>query len=212
MNVSYRGILCGVYFMAIPGSACPPPCMPCRHWVSCWPACTQLRRAEGWGLKRRTATLITSELYFCSVCTLNQCIVSYWNFYYGFSRLCLPSPMHALSALGLLLTSMYTAEEGRGVGSEEEDSHHEMQPHDPEEILLAMERVSIMFDRLAFIFLLPLNLFLLKHRKQNHTTIHDLYTGATPQELVSSEVSHARWWCTPTPLCKFCHNFFLRSE
>ena len=55
--------------------------------------------------------------------------------------------MHAMSALGLLLTSMYTAEEGRGVGPEEDDSHHEMQPHDPEETLLAMERVSIMFDR-----------------------------------------------------------------
>ncbi|XP_041477605.1 huntingtin-like isoform X1 [Lytechinus variegatus] len=63
-------------------------------------------------------------------------------------RLCLPSPMHALSALGLLLTSMYTAEDGRGVSSDDDDIHHEMQPQDPEEVLLAMERVSIMFDRI----------------------------------------------------------------
>ena len=58
--------------------------------------------------------------------------------------------MHALSALGLLLTSMYTAEDGRGVSSDDDDGHHEMQPQDPEEILLAMERVSIMFDRSVF--------------------------------------------------------------
>ncbi|XP_030848870.1 huntingtin [Strongylocentrotus purpuratus] len=63
-------------------------------------------------------------------------------------RLCLPSPMHALSALGLLLTSMYTAEDGRGVSSDDDDIHQQMQPQDPEEILLAMERVSIMFDRI----------------------------------------------------------------
>ncbi|XP_072177779.1 huntingtin-like [Diadema setosum] len=63
-------------------------------------------------------------------------------------RLCLPSPMHALSALGVLLTSMYTAGEGRGSGSEEEGEGHETPPHDPEEMLQAMERVSVMFDRI----------------------------------------------------------------
>ena len=35
-----------------------------------------------------------------------------------------------------------------------------------------------------------------------------LFVGVFFFLLVSSEVSHARWWCTPNPLCKVCHNFF----
>ena len=60
----------------------------------------------------------------------------------------MPSPVHALAALGLLLTSMYTGvlkthQPSDAIGQSQTD--HESR--DPEKLVMAMERVSILFDR-----------------------------------------------------------------
>ena len=74
------------------------------------------------------------------------------NFVFSFliNRLCMPSPVHALAALGLLLTSMYTGilntHKPNGDSTHQSESHH-LESREPEQAVMAMERVSILFDR-----------------------------------------------------------------
>ncbi|KAJ8026358.1 Huntingtin [Holothuria leucospilota] len=65
-------------------------------------------------------------------------------------RLCLPSsPVHALPALGLLLTSSYTREElSRRSYPAGEQPEEDVDSSDPEEFVQALERQSILFDRI----------------------------------------------------------------
>ncbi|XP_033632694.1 huntingtin-like isoform X2 [Asterias rubens] len=62
-------------------------------------------------------------------------------------RLCMPSPLHAMSALGLLLTSMYTQKDKQTQGTDYQ-SERECESHDPESQVMAMERISVLFDRI----------------------------------------------------------------
>ncbi|XP_071827308.1 huntingtin-like isoform X2 [Apostichopus japonicus] len=65
-------------------------------------------------------------------------------------RLCLPSsPVHALPALGLLLTSSYTREElSRRTFPAGDQPDDDVDSSDPEEFVQALERQSILFDRI----------------------------------------------------------------
>ena len=58
----------------------------------------------------------------------------------------MPSPLHAMSALGLLLTSMYTQKDKQTQGTDYQ-SERECESHDPESQVMAMERISVLFDR-----------------------------------------------------------------
>ncbi|XP_013398873.1 huntingtin [Lingula anatina] len=71
-------------------------------------------------------------------------------------RLCLPSPQRALAALGLMLTCMYAGKQGDqytpSVHSETtffiELPAEVPIPQDPESLIVAMERVTVLFDRI----------------------------------------------------------------
>ncbi|XP_077992227.1 huntingtin-like [Glandiceps talaboti] len=64
-------------------------------------------------------------------------------------RLCMASTHRAMSALGLMLTCMYTAKERE---QKKLESGNQSEPHtashDPEKLLIAMERVTALFDRI----------------------------------------------------------------
>ncbi|XP_071090376.1 huntingtin-like isoform X1 [Haliotis cracherodii] len=71
-------------------------------------------------------------------------------------RLCLPSPQRALAALGLMFTCMYSGKQFDQYSPRPRD---EMEPifsdngfsfvyQDPESLILAMERVTVLFDRI----------------------------------------------------------------
>ncbi|XP_022080674.1 huntingtin-like isoform X2 [Acanthaster planci] len=62
-------------------------------------------------------------------------------------KLCMPSPLHAMSALGLLLTSMYVQKHKQTSGSSDW-SDDTSRSHDPESQVMAMERISVLFDRI----------------------------------------------------------------
>ncbi|XP_019635502.1 PREDICTED: huntingtin-like [Branchiostoma belcheri] len=60
-------------------------------------------------------------------------------------RLCLPSPPRAIAALGLMLTCMYTGKDGGDLSS---DTGSEPTTPDNESLIVAMERVTVLFDRI----------------------------------------------------------------
>ncbi|XP_038046111.1 huntingtin-like [Patiria miniata] len=62
-------------------------------------------------------------------------------------KLCMPSPLHAMSALGLLITSMYV-QKHKQTSESNEQSEDESGSHDPESQVMAMERISVLFDRI----------------------------------------------------------------
>ncbi|XP_071947754.1 huntingtin-like isoform X2 [Antedon mediterranea] len=59
-------------------------------------------------------------------------------------RLCVPSPHYAIPALGLLLTCLYTGEDHQQTDA----STGQLGLQDPERLLVAMERVTVLFDRI----------------------------------------------------------------
>ncbi|XP_029308968.1 huntingtin isoform X8 [Cottoperca gobio] len=61
-------------------------------------------------------------------------------------RVNMPSPHRAMAALGLMLTCMYTGKEKASPASR--PSHSDPQAPDSESIIVAMERVSVLFDRI----------------------------------------------------------------
>ncbi|XP_070540509.1 huntingtin-like isoform X2 [Ptychodera flava] len=64
-------------------------------------------------------------------------------------RLCMASTHRSMSALGLMLTCMYTGRERERQRIESGDqSVQETTSHDPERLLIAMERVTALFDRI----------------------------------------------------------------
>nr|XP_006822985.1 PREDICTED: huntingtin [Saccoglossus kowalevskii] len=64
-------------------------------------------------------------------------------------RLCMASPHRAMSALGLMLTCMYTGKErDQKKDSVTDQSDLDAASHDPERLLIAMERVTVLFDRI----------------------------------------------------------------
>ncbi|XP_053407184.1 huntingtin-like isoform X2 [Mercenaria mercenaria] len=69
-------------------------------------------------------------------------------------RLCLPSPQRSLAALGLLFTCMYSGKqyEGYSPRPREHEAFNMEEPssllQDPESLILAMERVTVLFDRI----------------------------------------------------------------
>uniref|UniRef100_A0A8C3ACA3 Huntingtin n=1 Tax=Cyclopterus lumpus TaxID=8103 RepID=A0A8C3ACA3_CYCLU len=60
-------------------------------------------------------------------------------------RVNMPSPHRAMAALGLMLTCMYTGKEKASPASR---PHSDPQAPDSESIIVAMERVSVLFDRI----------------------------------------------------------------
>ncbi|XP_066278562.1 huntingtin-like isoform X2 [Branchiostoma lanceolatum] len=63
-------------------------------------------------------------------------------------RLCLPSPPRAIAALGLMLTCMYTGKDGGDLGSDTGSGQSEPTTPDNESLIVAMERVTVLFDRI----------------------------------------------------------------
>nr|CAM12495.1 Huntingtin [Branchiostoma floridae] len=63
-------------------------------------------------------------------------------------RLCLPSPPRAIAALGLMLTCMYTGKDGGDTGSDTGSGRSEPTTPDNESLIVAMERVTVLFDRI----------------------------------------------------------------
>ncbi|KAK3095770.1 hypothetical protein FSP39_018831 [Pinctada imbricata] len=68
-------------------------------------------------------------------------------------RLCLPSPQRSLAALGLMFTCMYSGKQRdqfspRPRQSTENVYNFDMVLQDPESLILAMERVTVLFDRI----------------------------------------------------------------
>ncbi|XP_051558828.1 huntingtin-like isoform X3 [Myxocyprinus asiaticus] len=66
-------------------------------------------------------------------------------------RVNMPSPHRAMAALGLMLTCMYTgvaAEEGKEKGSPGLPTDADTAAPDSESVIVAMERVSVLFDRI----------------------------------------------------------------
>uniref|UniRef100_A0A8C9ZM16 Huntingtin n=1 Tax=Sander lucioperca TaxID=283035 RepID=A0A8C9ZM16_SANLU len=68
-------------------------------------------------------------------------------------RVNMPSPHRAMAALGLMLTCMYTGHVGFSSGKEKASpagrpAHSDPQAPDSESIIVAMERVSVLFDRI----------------------------------------------------------------
>nr|XP_033945595.1 huntingtin isoform X5 [Pseudochaenichthys georgianus] len=61
-------------------------------------------------------------------------------------RVNMPSPHRAMAALGLMLTCMYTGKEK--VSPASRPAHSDPQAPDSESIIVAMERVSVLFDRI----------------------------------------------------------------
>ncbi|XP_047435101.1 huntingtin isoform X9 [Mugil cephalus] len=61
-------------------------------------------------------------------------------------RVNMPSPHRAMAALGLMLTCMYTGKEKASPASR--PAHADPQAPDSESIIVAMERVSVLFDRI----------------------------------------------------------------
>ncbi|KAK5866420.1 hypothetical protein PBY51_020612 [Eleginops maclovinus] len=61
-------------------------------------------------------------------------------------RVNMPSPHRAMAALGLMLTCMYTGKEKASPASR--PAHSDPQAPDSESIIVAMERVSVLFDRI----------------------------------------------------------------
>ncbi|CAK6962936.1 huntingtin isoform X10 [Scomber scombrus] len=61
-------------------------------------------------------------------------------------RVNMPSPHRAMAALGLMLTCMYTGKEKASPASR--PTHSDPQAPDSESIIVAMERVSVLFDRI----------------------------------------------------------------
>ncbi|KAL4231691.1 hypothetical protein ACF0H5_009269 [Mactra antiquata] len=72
----------------------------------------------------------------------------------SFIKVCLPSPQRSLAALGLLFTCMYSGKQYDGYSPRprEHDSFTLEEPgnllQDPESLILAMERVTVLFDRI----------------------------------------------------------------
>ncbi|XP_060568114.1 huntingtin-like isoform X3 [Ruditapes philippinarum] len=73
---------------------------------------------------------------------------------YRLFRLCLPSPQRSLAALGLLFTCMYSGKQYDGYSPRprEHETFNMEEPtnllQDPESLILAMERVTVLFDRI----------------------------------------------------------------
>eukprot|EP00058_Branchiostoma_floridae_P006835 XP_002592323.1 hypothetical protein BRAFLDRAFT_101262 [Branchiostoma floridae] len=63
-------------------------------------------------------------------------------------RLCLPSPPRAIAALGLMLTCMYTGKDAGDTGSDTSSGRSEPTTPDNESLIVAMERVTVLFDRI----------------------------------------------------------------
>ncbi|XP_052771519.1 huntingtin-like isoform X2 [Mya arenaria] len=69
-------------------------------------------------------------------------------------RLCLPSPQRSLAALGLLFTCMYSGKQYDGYSPRprDQETFTMEEPNDllqdPESLILAMERVTVLFDRI----------------------------------------------------------------
>uniref|UniRef100_A0A669CDN3 Huntingtin n=1 Tax=Oreochromis niloticus TaxID=8128 RepID=A0A669CDN3_ORENI len=64
-------------------------------------------------------------------------------------RVNMPSPHRAMAALGLMLTCMYTGKQGKEKASPaSRPAHSDPQAPDSESIIVAMERVSVLFDRI----------------------------------------------------------------
>lgn len=72
-------------------------------------------------------------------------------------RLCLPSPQRALPALGLMLTCMYSGKQFEQYSPAPRDSSYGFPSpgqdyvvgyQDPETLILAMERITVLFDRI----------------------------------------------------------------
>uniref|UniRef100_A0A8C4F8Q7 Huntingtin n=1 Tax=Dicentrarchus labrax TaxID=13489 RepID=A0A8C4F8Q7_DICLA len=64
-------------------------------------------------------------------------------------RVNMPSPHRAMAALGLMLTCMYTGKTGKEKASPaSRPAHSDPQAPDSESIIVAMERVSVLFDRI----------------------------------------------------------------
>ncbi|XP_078588724.1 huntingtin-like isoform X3 [Branchiostoma floridae x Branchiostoma japonicum] len=63
-------------------------------------------------------------------------------------RLCLPSPPRAIAALGLMLTCMYTGKDSGDTGSDTGSGRSEPTTPDNESLIVAMERVTVLFDRI----------------------------------------------------------------
>uniref|UniRef100_A0AAQ4PS91 Huntingtin n=1 Tax=Gasterosteus aculeatus aculeatus TaxID=481459 RepID=A0AAQ4PS91_GASAC len=61
-------------------------------------------------------------------------------------RVNMPSPHRAMAALGLMLTCMYTGKEKASPASR--PAHSDPQAPDSESVIVAMERVSVLFDRI----------------------------------------------------------------
>ncbi|XP_033121557.1 huntingtin-like [Anneissia japonica] len=60
-------------------------------------------------------------------------------------RLCILSPHYSIPALGLLLTCLYTGEDNH---QPTDESTGQLELQDPEKLLTAMERVTVLFDRI----------------------------------------------------------------
>uniref|UniRef100_A0A3Q3BRW4 Huntingtin n=1 Tax=Kryptolebias marmoratus TaxID=37003 RepID=A0A3Q3BRW4_KRYMA len=64
-------------------------------------------------------------------------------------RVNMPSPHRAMAALGLMLTCMYTGTKGKEKASPaSRPAHSDPQAPDSESVIVAMERVSVLFDRI----------------------------------------------------------------
>uniref|UniRef100_A0A7N9AWD1 Huntingtin n=1 Tax=Mastacembelus armatus TaxID=205130 RepID=A0A7N9AWD1_9TELE len=61
-------------------------------------------------------------------------------------RVNMPSPHRAMAALGLMLTCMYTGKEKASPASR--PAHSDPQAPDSESVIVAMERISVLFDRI----------------------------------------------------------------
>ncbi|XP_060084449.1 huntingtin-like [Ylistrum balloti] len=73
----------------------------------------------------------------------------------GVDRLCLPSPQRSLAALGLMFTCMYSGKQYDQYSPSPRDAEpgttaydFEVVYQDPESLILAMERVTVLFDRI----------------------------------------------------------------
>ncbi|XP_056004424.1 huntingtin-like isoform X2 [Ostrea edulis] len=69
----------------------------------------------------------------------------------GVDRLCLPSPQRSLAALGLMFTCMYSGKQYDQYSPLPRDSpayDFSVVYQDPESLILAMERVTVLFDRI----------------------------------------------------------------
>ncbi|XP_052100645.1 huntingtin-like [Mytilus californianus] len=73
----------------------------------------------------------------------------------GVDRLCLPSPQRSLAALGLVFTCMYSGKQydqyspvPRDTSKKTSAYNFDVVYQDPESLILAMERVTVLFDRI----------------------------------------------------------------